>query len=56
MLYESTGERAVSNMDLTEKEQHLIEEIRQIPFGEVVIFLQDNQPVRIEKGIESKKL
>lgn len=41
---------------VSEKERNLIEELRAIPYGEVTIFIQDNQPVRIEKTKESIKL
>ena len=41
---------------LTEKEQRLIEELRRISYGQVVIFMQDGQPLRIERIKESVKL
>ena len=43
-------------MDLTEKERKLIELLRQIAYGQVVIFLENKQPVRIEMIKESVKL
>ena len=43
-------------MELTEKEKHLIEEIRKICYGRIVIIMQEGEPVRIEEGIASKKL
>ena len=41
---------------VNDKEKTLIELLRQIPYGEVVIFMQDSQPVRIERVKESIKL
>lgn len=41
---------------LSEKERNLIEALRAIPYGEVIIFIQDSQPVRIERVKESIKL
>jgi hypothetical protein len=38
---------------LTPKEKKLIEKLRTIPFGQVVIFMQDGQPYRVEKITES---
>ena len=35
-------------MVVTDKEEKLIEEIRKIPFGQVVVYMQEGQPVRIE--------
>jgi len=43
-------------MELTEKEKKLIGEIRKYPFGQVVIYMENGQPVRIEKIKESVKL
>lgn len=43
-------------MELSEKEKHLIEQLRKVNYGEVVVFMQDSQPVRIEKVKESIKL
>ena len=43
-------------MDISEKEKKLIEQLRKIKYGEVVVFLQDGQPIRIEKVKESIKL
>ena len=43
-------------LELTEKEQRLIEKLREISYGQVVIYMQENQPVRIDRITESKKL
>ncbi|MFZ7103929.1 MAG: DUF2292 domain-containing protein [Peptococcaceae bacterium] len=44
------------NMDLSEKEEKLIQLIRSIPYGEIKIFIQDNQPIRVEEIKKSIKL
>ena len=41
---------------LSPKEHNLILELRELPYGEVVIVMHDGQPDRIERGIEKKKL
>lgn len=41
---------------LTEKEKRLIEILREIKYGEIVILVQDRQPVRIEEVKKSIKL
>ena len=41
---------------LTEKEQSLIEKLRVIAFGKVVIIMENKAPVRIEEIRESIKL
>jgi len=41
---------------LSERECNLIKRLREIPYGEVIIFLMDSQPVRIERVKESVKL
>jgi hypothetical protein len=43
-------------MELTEREKKLIEQLRTVSFGEVVVYMQDSQPVRIEKVKTSIKL
>jgi len=43
-------------MELTDKEKKLIIELRKLPYGQVVIFVENSQPVRIEKIKESVKL
>ncbi len=43
-------------MNMSDKEKKLIEELRKIKYGEVVVFLQEGQPIRIEKVKESIKL
>ena len=41
---------------LTEKERRLIEVLREIGYGQITIFLEKGEPVRIEKIKESVKL
>lgn len=41
---------------LSPKEVSLIRQLRQVPYGEIVIVMHDGQPDRIERGIEKKKL
>ena len=41
---------------LTDKELRLIEELRKISFGKVVIIIEDNQPVRIVETSKGTKL
>ncbi len=41
---------------LSEKERSLIDKIREIDYGEVVIFMQTGQPERIQRTTESVKL
>ncbi len=43
-------------MELTEKERKLIEYLRKIPFGEVLVIMHDGEPVRVEKALEKVKL
>ena len=45
-----------SERTLSEKEKKLIEIIRKVDFGEVVIHLENKEPVRIEKIKQSIKL
>ena len=40
-------------MEYSVKEKRLIDEIRKVKFGQVVIFMQDHTPIRIEKVRES---
>lgn len=42
--------------EVTENELELLRTLRKIPYGQVTIFMHASQPVRIEKGIESKTL
>jgi len=46
----------MAEIKLTEKEKRLVEALRQIAHGQVTVFLQDGQPVRIERIKESIKL
>ncbi len=41
---------------LTQKEQHLITVLQNIPYGHVSIFMKEGQPVRVEKITESFEL
>jgi len=43
-------------MELSDKEQKLIEELRKVPYGQIVIYMENRQPVRIEKIKESVKI
>ena len=43
-------------MSVTEKEQKLIELLREMRFGELHLFIADGQPVRIEEIRKSIKL
>lgn len=43
-------------MELSEREAHLIDELRMLPFGKVLIHMENNQPVRIEEIRENIKL
>ena len=43
-------------IELSEKEMHLIEQVRALGFGWLRVIVEDNRPVRIEKGIKSLKL
>ena len=44
------------SITLTLKEQHLIEQVRELRFGWLKIVVQDGQPVRVEEGIKSVML
>jgi hypothetical protein len=41
---------------VTEKEKRLIEELRKVEYGKVVVFMEASQPQRIERTIASIKL
>ena len=43
-------------MELHEKEQKLLEFIRELKFGELVIKVQDGLPMMVEKATEKVKL
>jgi len=43
-------------MELTEKEKKLIAELRKIQYGQITIYQEGGQPVRIERVKESIKL
>ena len=47
----SNGKGAISD-----KEKHLIELLRDLKFGQVTVFVQDGQPVRVERPLQSVKL
>jgi hypothetical protein len=40
---------------LTLKEQSLIDTLREIPHGKVVIYLEDGEPARMEEALKSRK-
>ncbi len=44
------------NESLTEKEKKLILLLREIDYGDVKIFVQDKQPVRVEEVTRSIKI
>jgi len=46
----------MSKIELTDKEQKLIELLRQTRYGQIVIYLEEGQPIRIERIRESVKL
>ena len=48
-------ERTVK-IDCTEKEQKLLQLIRELGFGELKVFIADGQPVRVEEIKKSVKL
>lgn len=50
------SEKRKQAWELHEKEQRLIEFIRELQFGEVVIKVQDGLPVMVEKATERVKL
>lgn len=41
---------------VTEKERNLMEEIRKINYGRVIVFVENGQPARIDEIQKSKKL
>ncbi|MCD1146808.1 DUF2292 domain-containing protein [Peptoniphilus sp. KCTC 25270] len=43
-------------MEVSEKEKNLIENLRCLPFGEIKIIVQNNEPIRIEEIKKSIKL
>lgn len=43
-------------MALTEKERHLIQYMRQFPFGEFMVIKHDGEPRRIERALEKVQL
>lgn len=43
-------------MELSEKEHKLIEHLRKVVYGQVTVFIENSQPVRIEKIKESVKI
>ena len=45
-----------SVLPLDKREVNLIKLLRELEHGHLTVFVQDALPVRIEKGIESKKL
>ena len=49
-------EKFLSDMVVSEKERNLIELLRDIRYGQVVVYLEESQPVRIEQIKKSIKL
>ena len=45
----------VKREEVTEKELKLIVYLREIGYGSTIVFVQNGQPVRAEKGIQSEK-
>jgi len=41
---------------LTEKEKRLIEVLRELSYGQITIFLENGQPVRVVEALKSIKL
>ena len=41
---------------ITDKENKLLEELRKVTYGRVVVFMENGQPVRIEEVRKSVKL
>lgn len=46
----------MDNKELHDKEKRLLEFIRQLGYGEIVIKVQDGLPIMIEKAMEKVKL
>jgi Uncharacterized small protein (DUF2292). len=44
------------NIPVSEKEEKLLELIRAVKFGEIKVFIQESEPIRVEKITESIKL
>ncbi len=45
----------IRDLPLTDKEERLIEYIRDVPYGEILVITHDGEPVRVETT-EKKKL
>ena len=43
-------------IEISDKEKKLLKLLKEIGYGEVVIFLQDGQPIRVEETKKSIKL
>jgi hypothetical protein len=46
----------IKDFPLTEKEKNLLEYSRDIEWGDFHVFVQEREPVRVEKAMASKKL
>jgi hypothetical protein len=46
----------IKQMDITSREENLLKTIHNLGFGEIVIYVADGQPVRIEEIKKSIKL
>ncbi len=55
MIYESHAKTVLEKCGiiLSDKEKLLIEELRKIQYGNVTVYLQHGQPIRIERVLES---
>lgn len=41
-------------MELTDKEKKILEAIRKVKFGEVIVYIEDNKPVRVKETVNTK--
>jgi hypothetical protein len=46
----------IDNFPITEKEKNLLEYSRDLDWGDFHVFVQEREPVRVEKAKASKKL
>jgi len=42
--------------ELTEKEANLLDLIKRVQYGKIVIYCEQGQPMRVEEGVKSSKL
>ncbi|MDR0838455.1 MAG: DUF2292 domain-containing protein [Oscillospiraceae bacterium] len=50
------GKKKLTEFPVTEKEKNLIKYMRNISFGEIQVFIQEQEPVRVERTTTSTKL